>query len=1145
MRCFRSTVLIIGTLIFFVCSANAQLATASLSGHVTDPSGAIVVGANVTLLNTSTNVSNQSASNNAGVYTFPTLPPGPYRLTISAPGFRDNVTQNLVLYVGDRIAQNVSLKVGSATQTVTVTAASQQINTQDASVGTVVSRQIVANMPLNGRSFQGLITLAPGVATVGASSNSPGQFVVNGQRTDTSYFTVDGVSANVGSPVSGSINTAGTGSTPTGSATGGFNTMVSLDALQEFRISTSSFAPEFGRTPGGQVSLVTRSGTNQFHGDAFEYFRNTVLDSNDWFLNAKGKPRGVVQQNDFGGVLGGPILKSKLFFFGSYEGLRLQAPSPGVKTVPTQAARTLAANANDNGVVGYMAQFLNAYVLPDGNPTTPCTSSTTCVANVTASFPSSSKLDSTSGRVDYTINNRMSIFGRYSHSPSSLTSGTTVSATSLETGNDVYTAGWTYAISNSLSNDAHFNYTHTTFVQAISAPNYKGSLSTIFPSGYAQIPSGYTESNIKIGITGFPSVSDAFTISPHNVNNGNDQRNITDTLTWLKGAHAFKFGVDYRALYPSDDQVTFNSNYQFATTNNCPGGTPAYICGLANLANIQHNVPQHFRLQEFSSFVQDTWKINPRLTLTYGLRWEINPALTTTNDRPGFSMNRDTFNLADLTTATLNPMGSPAFDTRWGNVSPRIGLAYQISTDPSWGRVVRAGYGLFYDTGNQAFSLNSSPWNARCNNLTACTIPPYTGPALPVVPFPISAANARFVSPPTVVTPIVFPIALQTDNLIDPNYSLPYVYQTNLTLEQQLGTAQTLTVSYVGAFGEHLLGQLLFPPNKTNANVLGQRSNCASKPNCGDTWYIGGNYARSNYNALQTKLQRQFIHGLGAVASYTWSHSIDNSSTNGALGTQSLPTVATLAAGKPSSLYRGASDFDIRHILALSLVSEIRGPSHGLGKAILGNWSIDPIYHYQSATPIDIFAIRTGTLAAATGMVQRPTLIPGIPVYVSGAACVAQYAAKQGVNACPGGRALNIAPVPAAVAASVGCAVPTATNAKGAFCTPKPVGTQAVSGNFGRNVERAFPLQEFDLSVHKDFPLVKQLHFRFQADMFNVFNHPSFGDPDALMLDSNFGLATAMANSALGSGNSSGVGFNPIFATGGPRNFQFAGKFIF
>lgn len=290
----------------FPFCASAQTASASLSGRVTDPSGAVIPNASVKVINVLTGVTTSTLSNGAGDYVFATLPPGSYRLTVSAPGFSQSVTQGIQLFVQDRIARNVSLRVGAPDQTVTVNAAAQQLDTQDATVGTVVERGYIANMPLNGRSFQGLIALAPGVGTIAPTGSSGAQFVVNGQRTDTSYFTVDGVSANVAASGAGSLGTSGPGGHPTGSATGGFNNMVSLDALEEFRITTSSFAPEFGRTPGGQISLITRSGTNSFHGDAFDYFRNTVLDANDWFLNAAGKARGVVQQNDFGG----PILRA-------------------------------------------------------------------------------------------------------------------------------------------------------------------------------------------------------------------------------------------------------------------------------------------------------------------------------------------------------------------------------------------------------------------------------------------------------------------------------------------------------------------------------------------------------------------------------------------------------------------------------------------------------------------------------------------------------------------------------------------------------------------------------------------------------------------------------------------------------------------
>jgi hypothetical protein len=330
----------------------AQAASATFSGYVTDPTRAVVTNAVVQVVNEETNVSQTSQTNQAGVYLFPSLPPGRYRVSVKATGFKEIVEENLLLHVRDTVSENFQLEVGPTAESVTVQAEAALVNTQDAAVGTVVERHIVADMPLNGRSFRGLITLTPGVVTVPAGSNTPGQFVVNGQRSDTNYVMVDGVSGNVAAPIAGFINANGTGSAPTASSSGGFNNLVSIDDLQEFRITTSSFAPEFGRTPGGQISLFSRSGTNAFHGDTFEYLRNTVLDADDWFLNSRAKPRGIVQQNDSGGVVGGPILKNRLFFFTSYEGLRLNAPSPSVKVVPTQGARDAAAATNENGVVG-------------------------------------------------------------------------------------------------------------------------------------------------------------------------------------------------------------------------------------------------------------------------------------------------------------------------------------------------------------------------------------------------------------------------------------------------------------------------------------------------------------------------------------------------------------------------------------------------------------------------------------------------------------------------------------------------------------------------------------------------------------------------------------------------------------------------
>jgi hypothetical protein len=1146
----RSGLVFFMAILTVACPLFAQSDSATLSGTITDPSGAVISNATVLVTNTETNISQTTRSNSVGLYSFPKLAPGRYRISVKNTGFKESVRTDLILHVGDTVSENFKMEIGSSSETVSVSADSQPLNTEDATVGTVVEREVVENMPLNGRSFQGLITLSPGVATIAAAAGgSTGQFVVNGQRSDTNYFSVDGVSANAGSPPGGGLSSNGTGSTPTNSATGGFNNMVSIDALQEFRISTSNFAPEFGRSPGGQISLVSRAGTNGFHGDVFDYLRNTVLDANDWFLNAAGKARGVVQQNDFGGVVGGPVIKNKLFFFVSYEGLRLQAPTPSVKQVPTQAARALAASANSGGVTGYMAQFANAYPLPDGNPSTPCTSFVTCAANYTASFPGKSVLDSTSARFDYSLSKTMTLFGRYAHSPSSLVSDNSSTITGFNEGNDVYTAGLSRTIGNSMSDDLRFNFTHSTLVESMNAINFAGSLSTIFPSGFAQPPSSYLAGSYAIQIRGLPT--DGLLLSPLQANNGNDQLNIIDTFGWVKGSHRFKFGADFRQLDPAYDQANFNENNTFGQTttalpgfpsvqNVCPLSTlpagsaatvPGYICGQATTSNLQHNFIQHFRYRQYSFFAQDTWKMTSRLTITYGVRWDINPAFQWTSHNPGFSVQKSTFNLSNLSAININPFGTPAYPTTSGNFSPRLGVGYQLSDNPKWGRILRIGYGIFYDTGAQVGGSLSNPFNGRFNNVGA-------GANSPLVQYPITIANAAYVTPPS--PRLTLPVSNGgQDNLIDPNFRLPYVHEINFTLEQQLGSKQSFTASYVGALGRRLIGSLIYPANDGNPSVFAQ-INPLTGVATPDSLAILGNYSTSSYYSLQTKFQRQFSGGVSALASYTWSHSIDDASVNSQVATITLPTAAELASGLPAALLRGNSDFDVRHNLALSLVYDIPSPSNALARAVLGHWSFDPIYHYQTALPIDLLTGTTGAIGA-TAYAERPNLIAGVPVYVYGSDCAAQNKGQ----GCPGGVELNTAPVSASAAAAAGCAAPTATNAKGAFCTPLAVGGQAISGNLGRNVIRELPLQELDFSVHRDFPIHEQIRLRFQADMFNVFNHPSFGPEGGTLNGATFGAITNMANSSLGANNGSGSGFNPIFNTGGPRNFQFALKLFF
>src|SRR6202008_1758134 len=347
----------------FTSVLHAQSTNAFLTGRITDPSKALIADAKIAAINAGTSVRHESTSNASGEYYLAYLPPGVYRIEIEKPGFKKLIKPDVILQVQDALAIDFEMTLGSASESITVEAGAPVVNTESAAVSTVVDRTFVENVPLNGRSFQTLILLTPGVVVTQTAFDDQGQFSVNGQRADANYFSVDGVSANFG--VTGLLQMVQTasGSLPALSVSGGTNSLVSVDAMQEFRILTSSFAPEFGRTPGAQVSIVTRSGTNGFHGTLFEYFRNDKLDAKDWFVNFNGLPKPAERQNDFGGVFGGPGRKEGTVFFFLYWGVRLRQPVTQTTAVPDAASRQLAP--------AHMQPFLNAYPVANGAAISP------------------------------------------------------------------------------------------------------------------------------------------------------------------------------------------------------------------------------------------------------------------------------------------------------------------------------------------------------------------------------------------------------------------------------------------------------------------------------------------------------------------------------------------------------------------------------------------------------------------------------------------------------------------------------------------------------------------------------------------------------------------------------------------------------
>jgi hypothetical protein len=797
--------------------ALAQTEGARISGRVTDLSGAVIAGAECKITNLETNVSTATLTNQDGIYVIPDLHPAIYRLSIQKEGFRTVVQPKLQLYVQDAVNENFTLAIGPASESVTV--ADFGLQTDSASVSTVVDDQFVQNMPLNGRSFQSLIALVPGVVFT-SSTEGQGQFAVNGQRSDANYFTVDGVSANFGSAPLADLTQSLGGAIPGFTSGGGTNALVSVDAMQEFRIQTSSYAPEFGRTPGAQISIVTKSGTNQFHGTAFDYLRNDFFDARNYF-DAPPLIKPPLRQNDFGGVLGGPIFKNRTFFFFSYEGLRLLLP----QTASQQAFYTASARA---AVAPVYQPLVNALPLPTGPPIDPTCDNITnpCMANISAVWSNPSTLNATSIRIDHNVNSRITLFARYNHAPSSdgLRAWEEVEYDNVNT--DTLTGGATITITPTRLNDFRANWSRTTGTTINVLTSFDGGvpppMSAFFPAG-----SPYSFGNGQATIAG---VSEGTLY-----NNLQQQLNFVDTFSWVIGAHQLKFGVDYRRLNPIGRE---SLNHAALTS-----GFQDLVQGSVSTILLFDKSPLSVNVNNYSLFAQDTWKATSRLTLTYGLRWEINPAPESASSGLPLYAVQGIFDPNPLALVREAP-----WRTQFGNFAPRIGAAWQVTPKT----VLRGGFGLFYDLGYGNIGDASASY-------------PYLRTEFNILPSPV---------PYDPTSPLFQPIPFSTTVApnhgglfaVDPDLQLPIAIQWNGAIERELGTNQRFTATYVGADARRLLREdRIAPEGQFNGPSYPAVSN--------------GGYA--HYEALQVQFQRRMSHGLQALVSYNFSKASDTGSNDG------------------------------------------------------------------------------------------------------------------------------------------------------------------------------------------------------------------------------------------------------------------------
>jgi Carboxypeptidase regulatory-like domain/TonB dependent receptor len=898
-------------------AAFAQTESARISGRVTDLSGAVIVDAQCIITNIETDISVSTTTNEDGIYVIPDLRPATYRLTIEKEGFHTVIQPTLQLYVQDAVNENFTLAVGPASESVTVFADTFGLQTDSAVVSTVVNDQFVQNMPLNGRSFQSLIAVVPGVVFTSTVVGN-GQFSVNGQRANANYFTVDGVSANFGIANSGSLNQTMGGTVPGLTSSGGTNGLVSVDAMREFRIQTSSYEAEFGRVPGAQISIVTKSGTNQFHGTAFDYLRNDIFDARNWF-DMPPLPKPPIRQNDFGGTIGGPVWKNKTFFFFSYENLHLQLPQVACTVVYTASARAAVAPA--------YRPIIDALPLPNGLPGTSCDNPAVDpnTAPLTVAYSDPSRLNATSIRIDQALTSKMNLFVRYNHAPSSDVTRNWEELLHNDVNIDTLTAGVTMALSPTTFNDFRANWSRSTATQIYTLDNFHGA---IVPSPSALFPLGESPVNTSVTV-GFPNASFSQVEEGAFAVNAQTQLTFVDSLNKTVGAHQLKFGFDYRRLNPTtgaaNDLSIFASAYG------------SLLAGTADLVLTGARDPLSLSFNNYSLFAQDTWKATSRLTVTYGLRWEINPPPNSTNSSQPLYALHGIFDSGQLVAAP-----GTLWSTRFANFAPRLGVAYQITSKT----VVRGGFGLFYDLGYGEIGETSASFPYSRFSFVSS----------PTLLFDLS--NPAF-QPPPFTTEINPESSLLT--AVDPNLSLPYTWQWNAAVECELGNGRTFTATYLGSDARALMRQdSIVPPL-----FVGSGNFVPAIRNAG----------YSHYNALQVQFQQRMTHGLQALLSYNLAKASD-------LGSSDEDGVFASSISQVVLPPLSPSDFDIRNSFSGAVSYEIPAPNWGkLGNAVFKGWAVDGLERLSSPWPINITAEVLSPAFGGFYSTQA-NVVPGVPVWL-------------------------------------------------------------------------------------------------------------------------------------------------------------------
>ena len=974
-----------------------------VSGAILDASASSVPAAAVTVIDEETGFRRTTLSQPDGAYVVSSLRPGSYKVSVRKDGFRTTIRFGVKISPSQPARVDFKLEVGSVEETVTVEGATALLNSEDGSVGTLVGRDEIENLPVNGGGLLNLIELAPGVVITPATRGEAGQFSVGGQRPNTNAFMVDGVSVNSGVSGGGSSAQATGAALPGMTAFGSLDGLVSRDALQEARVQTSSTVPLFGRLPGAQISLTSRTGSNEAHGSLSASLRNELLNANDWFANRNGDGRAPQRFQDYAATLGGPLRRNRTFFFLSYEGMRIAQPFVGVQPVPSLAARESAPT--------WVQPVLNLFPAPNGSDLG------NGLALWTANSSRPSRLDIGSARIDQVITSRLTAFGRFSASPSATEFGSSpVDSLSLDSRS--ITLGLTLRATPSLVFDARLNASSATASSTWLPPTPSAAPPCYQFPGSPSGASATCDSLARLSIAGVGQV-----ISGSEGQRRQSQYQVNQTGAWNRGAHFLQFGGDYLRLAPVRHDAGASISYLANSLADL-----AYVTNVWTANTPAQNVSAVVR--QVSLFAEDTWRVTSRLTLTYGVRWEMSPAPTSS----GPATFLDPAQLTDVS------LVRPIWPATYTNLAPRFGIAYRLTKDGQ--TVIRAGAGGYFDS---SLSLATDLINSG--------------------PLAISQISGS-VNPP-------FPTVLKFGFL--PNLHIPLVKQWNVSVERAFNDRNVVSLGYAGSAGGDLIRREVGGAGSVPTEWLA----------------LATNKGWSKYHSLQAQYRRRLSGGVEALASYAWSHSIDNSSTDSGL--------YWAGSGLTPAQDRAASDFDVRHALTAGFTFEPGGHT-----AVSRGWALDGIVTARSGFPINLLDAEQFE-GIAFENVFRPDPVLGQPVWV-------------GDSSAPGGRRINTA----------------------AF----QVARNAAQGALGRNALRGFGMSQADLSLRREFFAREKRSLQLRVEAFNALNHPSFADPVRFLASPLFGQSGSMLAYMLGTG-SPGSGLAPMFQGGGARSLQVTLRFRF